>query len=109
LKKVTLGGSVRGQSAKTIGYYGLQSLPDIITEFDNDRPITVPAETKIDLFLSYRTRIANDKIGLTLQLNARNITENGHLEPIVAWPDGTMRTFHIIDPRQYIISAKFDF
>jgi hypothetical protein len=44
----------------------------------------------------------------TFQLNVRDLTEGGHLQPIAAYPDGTINTYRIVDPRQFILSATFD-
>jgi hypothetical protein len=41
-------------------------------------------------------------------LNVRNLGENGRLQPIGAYPDGTPLAFRIIDPALYILSVKFD-
>ena len=42
------------------------------------------------------------------QLNVRNLTERGRLQPIAADPDGTPSAFRIIPPRQLILSVTFD-
>ena len=39
LKRFNVGGALRYRGKKTIGYYGKQQLPDIITEIDASRPI----------------------------------------------------------------------
>ena len=38
----------------------------------------------------------------------RRLTEGGRLQPIGAYPDGTINTYRIVDPRQFILSATFD-
>jgi hypothetical protein len=38
----------------------------------------------------------------------RNVTENGRLQPVNAYPNGAPTVFRIIDPRQFILSATFD-
>jgi len=44
----------------------------------------------------------------TFQLNVRNLTEDGRLQRINAYPDGTPSAFRIVDRRQFILSATFD-
>jgi hypothetical protein len=48
------------------------------------------------------------RVPATFQLNVRNVTEHGRLQPVGAYPDGTINTYRIIDPRQFILSATFD-
>jgi hypothetical protein len=91
-----------------IGYYGVQKLPDIITELDANRPIYDKANLYADVFASYRTKLFRNKVGATFQLNVRNIQENGRLQPISAFPDGTPIAYRIIDRRQFILTATFD-
>lgn len=49
-----------------------------------------------------------NKVAATLQLNVRNVTEDGRLQAIKANPDGQPNVFRIIDPRQFILTATFD-
>ena len=46
-------------------------------QLDPNRPIYSPAETYVDLFVSYRTKLFRDKVGATFQLNVRNVGESG--------------------------------
>ena len=43
-----------------------------------------------------------------MQLNVRNVFENGRLQPVAVNPDGRPYAYRIIDPRQFIISTSFD-
>jgi len=47
-------------------------------------------------------------VGLTLQLNVRNLQEGGRLQAISAYPNGRPGAFRIVDPRQFILTATFD-
>ena len=71
LKNMAVGTSVRWVGQAAIGYYGLQTLPATITQLDPNRPIFTPAQTYVDVFVSYKTRLFHDKIGATFQLNAK--------------------------------------
>jgi hypothetical protein len=108
LKHVTVGGAVRWEDKAAIGYYGVQSLPAIITDLDPNRPIYDKAHYYVDMFVSYKTKLWNDKVGATFQVNVRNLGENGRLQPVGAFPDGTIHTYRIVDPQQFFFTASFD-
>lgn len=108
LKKFNLGGAVRWEDKSAIGYYGLQSLPAVITDFDPNRPIYDKARLYVDTIVGYRTKLFSDRMSATFQLNVRNLTEGGRLQPISAYPTGVGSVFRIVDPRQFILSATFD-
>ncbi len=107
-KNVNVGGALRWEDKGSIGNYGLQSLPAVITALDPNRPIYDPAHFYFDAFIGYRTKLWGDKIGATFQLNAKNIQEGGRLQATSAFPDGTPASLRIVDPRQFIFSATFD-
>lgn len=108
LKPVTVGGALRWEDRSAIGYYGVESLPAIITALDPNRPIYDQARWYADAFVAYRTRLFAGKVGTTFQLNVRNLQEGGRLQAISAYPDGTPNGYRIIDPRQFIVTATFD-
>ncbi len=107
IKRFTLGGAVRWEDKGAIGYFGLPTPSGVFTELDRNRPIYDKARMYFDAFATYRMKVSN-KINTTLQLNMRNIQENGRLQPISAYPDGTPNAYRIVDPRQFILSATFD-
>ena len=88
---------------------GVQSLPAPITELDSNRPIYDKAQYYVDAFVTYRTKLWSDRMGATFQFNVRNIQEGGRLQAIGVYPDGRPHTFRIVDPRQFILTATFDF
>ena len=108
LKRVTVGGAARWEDKGAIGYYGVQSLPAIVTDLDPNRPIWDKSHLYLDAFASYRTRLFRDKIGATFQFNVRNLTEGGRLQPISAYPNGRPAAFRIVDPRLFIFTATFE-
>lgn len=108
LKRTTVGGALRWEDKAAIGYMGVQSLPDIITDLDPDRPIYDKAHYYVDMFVSYKTKLWRDKVGATFKLNVRNLGENGRLQPVGAFPDGTIHTYRIVDPQQFLLTASFD-
>ena len=107
-KRFNVGGALRWEAKSAIGYYGLQKLPAVITDLDPSNPIYEKAHYYVDAFVTYRTKLWGDKIGASFQLNVRNVQENGHLQPIGAFPDGTPNAYRIVDPRQFIMQATFD-
>jgi len=108
LKRTTVGGALRWEDKAAIGYMGVQSLPDIITDLDPDRPIYDKQHYYVDMFVSYKTKLWRDKVGATFKLNVRNLGENGRLQPVGAFPDGTIHTYRIVDPQQFLLTASFD-
>jgi outer membrane receptor for ferric coprogen and ferric-rhodotorulic acid len=108
LRNFTVGGAVRWEDKGGIGYYGVQQYPASITELDPNRPIYDKAHYYVDAFVSYRMKLFANKVGASLQLNARNLGENGRLQPVGAFPDGTPLAYRIIDPALYILQVKFD-
>ncbi|MCB1106333.1 MAG: hypothetical protein KDK74_16530, partial [Cephaloticoccus sp.] len=76
---------------------------------DVTRPIFDDGNYYTDLWVSYRTKILNDKVGMKLQLNINNVFESGGLRPVGVNFDGSPYAFRIIDPRQYVLTATFDF
>ncbi len=108
LKRISVGGAVRWEDKGAIGFYGVQTLPAIITQLDVNRPVYDQSHAYIDLNANYRTRIFRDRVGLLLQCNARNLTEGGRLQPIAANPDGSPNAFRIIESRRYLFTATFE-
>jgi hypothetical protein len=108
LKRFNVGGALRWEDKGAIGYYGVQSLPAVITALDRDRPVYAKANLYADAFVGYRTKLFSNKVGATFQLNVRNIQESGRLQAISAFPDGSPNGYRIIDPRQFILTATFD-
>jgi hypothetical protein len=117
LKNMTVGGSLRWSDKGAIGFYGLGYDPaknlmlaeNRITKLDVSRPIYSPAETYVDLFVTYSTKMFNDKVRARFQLNVKNVQENGGgLQKVSAFLDGSASAYRIVDPRQFILSASFD-
>jgi hypothetical protein len=108
---------LRWASKGAIGFYGLGytsgmdlTLPaNKILKLDPDRPVYSPAETYVDLFIGYRTKLFRDKIKANFQLNVKNVQESGgRLLETAAFFDGRGATYRIVDPRQYVLSVSLD-
>jgi hypothetical protein len=109
LKRMNVGGSLRWEDRGSIGYFGVEQYPETITELDANNPIWAKSNYYLDLFASYRTRLFNDKVGATFQINVRNLQESGSLRAVGAFPNGETSIYRIMDPRQVILTATFDF
>jgi hypothetical protein len=107
VKRFTVGGAVRWEDKGAIGFRGTQDPPAIVTTLDPNRPVWDKAHAYFDAFVTYRTKLFADKVGLTVQLNARNVTEGGRLQPLQVEADGRVIAYRIIDPRLFILTATF--
>ncbi len=108
IKRMNVGGALRWEDKAAIGYYGVETLPAVVTALDPNRPVWDHPNLYADAFIGYRTKLFSDKVGATFQLNVRNLTENGRLQKVNAYPDGTASIFRIVEPRLFILSATFD-
>jgi hypothetical protein len=117
LKNMSVGGSFRYASKGSIGFYGLGYTDGMdlslasnrILELDPNRPIYSPAETFVDLFVTYNTKLFNGKVRARFQVNVNNVFEDGGtLQAVQAFFDGKAATYRIVDPRQFRFSATFE-
>jgi outer membrane receptor protein involved in Fe transport len=114
LKNFHVGGGVRWEDKASIGFYGKapSTLPGsfrgVILELDPSRPIYDKARFYFDASIGYRMRFGGEKVRMNLQLNVRDVFENGRLQPVGANPDGSIYAYRIVDPRRFILSASFD-
>jgi hypothetical protein len=118
LKGLAVGGSVRWQDKAVAGYFGdtnpakfahPTAVDASIVYPDLNRPITLKAETHIDLWVSYQRKMFSDKTKMKVQLNVRDATQKGGLQAILFNPDGTPAQYRILDPRSYFVTTTFDF
>ncbi len=110
MKATTIGGSYRWSSRGAIGYLG--GVPDsdgVLRSLDANKPVYDKARDSLSVFGKYRTKLFNDRVGTTFQLNVNNVTQDGGgLQPTAVNPDGSPWRFRIIDPRQFIMQVTFD-
>lgn len=112
LANFSVGGAIRWEDEAIIGYYGKAnpgSGSDSLVLSDVSRPIYDDAQTYTDLWFAYRTKIWNDKVNMKIQLNIVNVFEDGDLRVVGVNYDGSPNSYRIIDPRQFILTASFDF
>ena len=115
LKNVTVGGALRWEDKAAIGYYGVGYIPGlplsqqpIFEMLDSTKPIYDKSHDYVDLFVTYKTKLWHDKVAATFQFNVKNLMYKTRLQPVGAFPDGTISTYRIADPQQFILSASFD-
>jgi hypothetical protein len=110
LKGWSVGGSARWEDKAIIGYYGKANVGSTdLTLSDTTRPIYDEANTYVDLWVSYTTKVFNDKVRMKTQLNVVNAFESGGLRTVGVNYDGSPNAYRIVDPRQFILSTKFEF
>ncbi|MBI5691998.1 MAG: hypothetical protein HZC55_18100 [Verrucomicrobia bacterium] len=108
LKPLDVGGAVRWEDKASIGYFGATPDADgILRELDPNRPVYDKARYYFDLMAGYDLRFFQGRVRSRVQLNVRNVLEDGRLQPIAVNPDGTPWAFRIVDPRQFILSVTF--
>jgi hypothetical protein len=108
LKRIGIGGALRWQSPVGIGYYGIKDSTGVYTDLNPNNPVYSKARLHADAFINYQTRLWRDKVGARFQLNVVDLQENGRLEPLAVYPDGTPNAYRIIDPRKFIFTVTFD-
>ena len=109
LKDANVGGAVRWEDRGAIGFFG--GAPDAdgaVRELDSARPIFDSARTYLDFMCGYSLRLFKGRTRTDLQLNVRNVFEDGRLQVVGVNPDGRPFNFRIIDPRQFIFTVSFE-
>lgn len=107
LKNVDIGGAIRWEDRAIIGYGGAAPDPDgVVREYDPGKPYYDKDRAYFDFMAGYNLKL-RDKYSVRLQLNVRNIFEDGRLQAAGVNPDGSAYVYRIIDPRQIIFTASF--
>ena len=108
LKGLSGGGAMRWEDRASIGFRGAAPEADgVVRSYDPNKPVYDPQRYYFDLMASYQLRMFGNKIRASVQLNVRNVFENGRLQPVAVNPDGQPYAYRIIDPRQFILSTTF--
>jgi hypothetical protein len=118
LKGLTFGGQYNWQDKAVAGYQSLldpstYSRPTATTANivfpDLTKPIYTPAIDSLDLFASYTRKIWRDKMRMKIQINVRDVLEDGGLQAVVFNQDGSPAQYRIKDPRTWFVTTTFDF
>jgi hypothetical protein len=108
LRSAFVGGAFRWESKGSVGYYGAAADPDgIVRNYDPGRPIWDKSRYYVDFLGGYDFKLFRDKIRARVQLNVKNVFEDGRLQAVAFNPDGAPYAFRIVDPRQFILTATF--
>ncbi len=103
----------RWEDKAVIGYYGKSSgantNPNFLDLSDTTRPIYDSDNWYTDLWVGYTRRIFDDRVRMKLQLNVNDVFEDGGLRVVAVNLDGSPSSYRIIDSRQFILTASFDF
>lgn len=109
LKNLSVGGTLRWEDKATVGFFGAAPDPDgAVRRLDGNKPIFDKSRFYADLMASYNLKLFKDRVAARVQLNVRNVLEDGRLQAVSFNPDGTPWNFRIIDPRQFILTVTFD-
>jgi hypothetical protein len=112
-KGLSVGGTERWESRAAIGYIGKVGntlAPNIISVADITQPVYGDnGNYYTDLWVGYTFKILDGKVITSIRLNCNNALESGRLVATQCNFDGTPWAYRIIDPRQWILSAKFTF
>ncbi len=109
LKNLSLGGAMRWEDKAAIGFMGAAPEADgVVRSLDRDRPVYDKTRAYFDFSAGYNLKLFNGKVRTRLQLNVRNVLENGRLQAVAVNPDGSPFAYRIIDPRQFILTTTFD-
>lgn len=114
LKNVRLGGTLSWASKASIGYgYGTPEL-DVATNvywirtLNPDKRFYDKARFSLDSWVAYDFRMFRDRIKSSVQLNVKNMLENGRLQGVATNTDGTAWAYRIIDPRLYQLTLNME-
>ena len=113
LKNFNVGGAVRWESKASIGFGAAPPetsgpFAGTVLFLDNDKPYYDKARAYFDFSAGYKFRLWKDKVRAKVQLNVRDVFEDGRLQSVGVNPNGAPFAYRIINPRQFILSATFD-
>jgi outer membrane receptor protein involved in Fe transport len=117
-KGLAFGGQYNWQDKAVAGYQSLfdpatYARPNATTANvvfpDLTKPIYTPAIDSLDLFASYTRKIMSDKVRMKIQINVRDVMEDGGLQAVVYNQDGSPAQYRIKDPRTWFVTTTFDF
>lgn len=107
LSGVGIGTGIRWEDRSTIGFELMEIEGEVLP--DNTRRIYGPTNLLMDAWVTYDTKIWNDRYDLRLQARVRNLNSGRGLIPIRANPDGEHSIFRLEPPRVVELSARLKF
>lgn len=109
LNGLTIGSTIRWADKSAIGFHGIMGADGVIRELDYEQPVYDPARASYDFLARYDLRLFESKVRARVQLNLKDAFANRSLRATSWQPEGYPATFRIIDGRQWILTATFDF
>ena len=104
-----IGGAVRWEDEAATGYVFQLEPESGVPVPDVTRPYFDDGLFSGDAWITYRTKIWDDKIDWLLRLNVRNLVgESGDI-PVKTNPDGQVAVVRIPNPRTIYLSSTFKF
>ncbi|QXD25149.1 hypothetical protein F7C95_04410 [Opitutia bacterium ISCC 51] len=111
----SVGGAYRWQDDVAIGYEdgffsdtGIQGI-DGVAVSDVTKPIFGPSEDNLDLWVTHKRKIFDDKVDWRIQLNIRNVLDDDDLIFTSVDGDGTPTRVRIVNPMNFRITSTFSF
>lgn len=96
LRGLTFGGGAKYRGKNVLGFYA-----------SDGSTIYGDAYWLAELLVSYRRKIFNDRVGMSLQLNVSNLFDRDDLVFTEANSDGTISDYVFQTPRTFAFSARF--
>jgi hypothetical protein len=110
LNGFSVGGSGRWDDKSVIGYLaGPVDSDGVMRTLDVNRGVYDPARYQLDVWTSYKFKLFRGKVAASVQLNVNDALENGGLRAIGVNPDGQVFNYRIIQPRQFLLTSRFEF
>ncbi len=109
IKGVIIGGGLRTEAKRILGYQYNQALNDGQGSLDVTKPWYGPQDTHVDLWLGYERKVFARRINWRIQLNLTNVGEDAHLVPAQYEPDGSLALARIQNGMEWALTNKFDF
>ncbi len=109
LRGWSVGGGLRWQSKLGIGYPASYKA-DGSVDLGIDRPFYAPAETNVDLTVSYGRKVWQDRIDWKVSLQVRNaFASGGDLVPVTVQPTGQVASYRLAPEQRFYLTNTFSF
>ncbi len=112
MEGIGFGGALRWEDKGAIGFKGIstgEAGEGVLDVLDPDQPVWDSARTSADFWVSYTTRLFEDRVRMKIQLNVRDAFESGGLRAVAVNPDGQASVHRIVQPRQFMLTSTFSF
>jgi len=109
LKGFNIGTGVRYIEESIIGNPRITDASGTPIALDLENPYFNSSRIAVDAWIGYRRKIFADRYTMSVQLNARDLDQDGGFRPIAANPDGSHSTYRITQPRSYYLTVGLEF